>query len=53
MNAGDNSLVGCLLSATTLVGVNFLVGPFGRQGVPASEEVHAAILEKVNGEGKT
>lgn len=26
MNAGDNSLVGGLLSATTLVGLNFLVG---------------------------
>ncbi len=26
MNAGDNSLVGGLISATTLVGLNFLVG---------------------------
>ena len=26
MNAGDNSLVGGLLSATTLVGLNFLIG---------------------------
>ncbi len=26
MNAGDNSLVGSLISATTLVGLNFLVG---------------------------
>jgi uncharacterized membrane protein YcaP (DUF421 family) len=26
MNAGDNSLVGGLISATTLVGVNYLVG---------------------------
>ena len=26
MNAGDNSLVGGLISAATLVGVNFLVG---------------------------
>ncbi len=26
MNAGDNSLVGGLISATTLVGANFLVG---------------------------
>src|SRR5213593_659619 len=26
MNAGDNSLIGGLISATTLVGLNFLIG---------------------------
>jgi uncharacterized membrane protein YcaP (DUF421 family) len=58
MNAGDNSLIGGLISATTLVGANFLVGmataklthhelnaALRRAGCTGVEEVHSAILE--------
>src|SRR6266404_369159 len=39
MNAGDNSLIGGLLSATTLVGLNYLVG----QATYRSKKLEAII----------
>jgi uncharacterized membrane protein YcaP (DUF421 family) len=46
MNAGDNSLVGGLISATTLVGLNFLVGlaTYRSKKLEAIIEGHPLVL---------
>jgi uncharacterized membrane protein YcaP (DUF421 family) len=46
MNAGDNSLIGGLLSATTLVGLNFLVGlgTYRSKKLEAIIEGHPQVL---------
>jgi uncharacterized membrane protein YcaP (DUF421 family) len=46
MNAGDNSLVGGLISATTLVGLNYLVGlaTYRNKKIEAIIEGHPQVL---------
>jgi uncharacterized membrane protein YcaP (DUF421 family) len=46
MNAGDNSLVGGLISAATLVGLNFLVGlaTYKNKKLEAAIEGHPQVL---------
>jgi uncharacterized membrane protein YcaP (DUF421 family) len=46
MNAGDNSLVGGLISATTLIGLNYLVGlaTYRNKKIEAIIEGHPQVL---------
>jgi uncharacterized membrane protein YcaP (DUF421 family) len=61
MNAGDNSLVGGLISAATLVGLNFLLGlaTYRNKRIEGLVEGHPQVLihngrlfEKVMGEAQ-